>query len=96
MCKTVYQCFIIIANFSTNQLTVLTVELSCDWWSKIVNFQHCFIFFRRDQILGDLKKEGVNCGGCGPETIRLRPALIFEPKHANIFLEKLNGVLATY
>ncbi len=53
-------------------------------------------FFRRDQILGDLKKEGINCGGCGPETIRLRPALIFEPKHANIFLEKLNGVLATY
>jgi len=51
---------------------------------------------RRDQILGDLKKEGVNCGGCGPETIRLRPALIFEPKHANLFLEKLNGVLATY
>jgi len=51
---------------------------------------------RRDQILGDLKKEGVNCGGCGPATIRLRPALIFEPKHADLFIEKLNTVLNRY
>ena len=53
-------------------------------------------FYRRDQILGDLKKEGVNCGGCGPATIRLRPALIFEPKHADMFLDKLNTVLSQY
>ena len=52
--------------------------------------------FRRDQILNDLRKEGINCGGCGPATIRLRPALIFEPKHANIFLDKFNAVLSTY
>jgi len=51
---------------------------------------------RRDQILMDLRKEGVNCGGCGPNTIRLRPALIFEPRHAHIFLDKLNTVLGKY
>jgi len=51
---------------------------------------------RRDQILSDLRKEGVNCGGCGPTAIRLRPALIFEPKHVNIFLDKFNTVLARY
>ena len=51
------------------------------------------IFFRRDTILGKLRSEGVNCGGCGENAIRLRPALIFQPKHANIFLEKLEKVL---
>jgi len=48
---------------------------------------------RRDTILGRLRSEGVNCGGCGENAIRLRPALIFQPKHANIFLEKLEKVL---
>ena len=48
---------------------------------------------RRDAILGKLRSEGVNCGGCGDNVIRLRPALIFQPKHANIFLEKLEKVV---
>ncbi|XP_044731610.1 4-aminobutyrate aminotransferase, mitochondrial [Chrysoperla carnea] len=47
----------------------------------------------RDKILRNLKKKGVQGGGCGKTAIRLRPALIFEPKHANIFLGKLNDVL---
>jgi 4-aminobutyrate aminotransferase/(S)-3-amino-2-methylpropionate transaminase len=48
---------------------------------------------RRDSIVAKLRASGVNCGGCGERTIRLRPALVFQPKHANIFLEKLEGVL---
>jgi 4-aminobutyrate aminotransferase/(S)-3-amino-2-methylpropionate transaminase len=44
----------------------------------------------------DLRKEGVNCGGCGPAAIRLRPALIFQPKHANIFIAKMDKVLGSY
>jgi len=48
---------------------------------------------RRDKILSKLRSEGVNCGGCGDNAIRLRPALVFQPKHANIFLEKLEKVL---
>jgi len=51
---------------------------------------------RRDKILMDLRKEGVNCGGCGPAAIRLRPALIFQPKHADIFIEKMDKVLSSY
>ena len=56
-------------------------------------FLTIFQCFRRDAILGKLRSEGVNCGGCGDNAIRLRPALIFQPKHANIFLEKLEKVL---
>jgi len=51
---------------------------------------------RRDKILMDLRKEGVNCGGCGPAAIRLRPALIFQPKHADIFIAKMDQVLGSY
>ena len=54
------------------------------------------LLFRRDKILMDLRKEGVNCGGCGPAAIRLRPALIFQPKHADIFIAKMDKVLGSY
>ncbi len=50
---------------------------------------------RRDKILTALRNQGgVNCGGCGDTAIRLRPALVFAPKHARIFIERLDAVLA--
>jgi len=36
-----------------------------------------------------LKKEGINQGGCGTRTMRLRPTLYFEQKHADIYLSAL-------
>jgi len=48
---------------------------------------------RRDQILSQLRSRGVHCGGCGEAAIRLRPALVFQPHHANILLEALEDVL---
>eukprot|EP00095_Tigriopus_kingsejongensis_P002720 maker-scaffold1343_size46188-snap-gene-0.8 protein:Tk02720 transcript:maker-scaffold1343_size46188-snap-gene-0.8-mRNA-1 annotation:"4-aminobutyrate mitochondrial" len=51
---------------------------------------------RRDQILAKLRSVGVHCGGCGDTAIRLRPALIFQPKHAEMFIEKLEGVLKSF
>lgn len=47
----------------------------------------------RDAIVGKLKQKGIQSGGCGELSIRFRPALIFEPKHANIFLDKFRQVL---
>jgi len=47
----------------------------------------------RDDILGRLKQKGVQAGGCGDFAIRFRPALIFETKHADIFLDKFRQVL---
>eukprot|EP00939_MAST-03C_sp_MAST-3C-sp1_P001654 g1654.t1 len=46
----------------------------------------------RDTIVGGLRREGIWAGGCGDRSIRLRPALIFEPKHATMFLDALDGV----
>lgn len=47
----------------------------------------------RDELLASLKKSGVLAGACGTHTIRLRPALIFGEKHAEIFLDKLKTCL---
>jgi len=47
----------------------------------------------RDTIVSRMRSKGVLTGGCGESAIRLRPALIFEPKHAEIMLEKFEEVL---
>ena len=36
---------------------------------------------------------GVQSGGCGDLTVRLRPSLVFQPYHADIFLNTLEKVL---
>ncbi|KAK6637950.1 hypothetical protein RUM44_008373 [Polyplax serrata] len=47
----------------------------------------------RDSLVARLKMAGVQTGGCGEMAIRLRPALIFAPEHAQIFLDKFRTVL---
>jgi len=47
----------------------------------------------RDDLVARLKKKGVQTGGCGELSVRLRPALIFTPEHADIFLDKFRQVL---
>jgi len=47
----------------------------------------------RDEIVTRMRSQGVLIGGCGEKAIRIRPALIFEPKHAEIMLEKFEDVL---
>lgn len=47
----------------------------------------------RDEIVNLLKQKGVQSGGCGDIAIRFRPALIFQEKHAHIFMAKFREVL---
>ncbi|XP_019866983.1 4-aminobutyrate aminotransferase, mitochondrial [Aethina tumida] len=47
----------------------------------------------RDDIVARLKNKGVLLGGCGNDSVRLRPALIFQPTHAVILLDRLRAVL---
>lgn len=42
---------------------------------------------RRDEFLKRAKQEGVNVGGSGERAVRLRPMLVFQRHHADIFLE---------
>lgn len=46
----------------------------------------------RGAILMKLRQMGVNIGGCGDYSIRLRPTLVFEKKHADVFLGALEDV----
>nr|CAD7596636.1 unnamed protein product [Timema genevievae] len=48
----------------------------------------------RDSLVNSLKAKGIQTGGCGELSIRLRPALIFQPHHADIFLDSFRKVLS--
>ncbi|KAL1306580.1 hypothetical protein AAFC00_005264 [Neodothiora populina] len=48
---------------------------------------------RREEVLAKAKTVGINVGGSGAQAIRLRPMLIFQKKHADIFLEALEKIL---
>merc|ERR1711981_309467 len=48
----------------------------------------------RDKIVNEMRSTGILIGGCGEAAIRLRPALIFEPTHAELFLDKFDEVLS--
>ncbi|XP_063702129.1 4-aminobutyrate aminotransferase, mitochondrial [Culicoides brevitarsis] len=47
----------------------------------------------RDNIVHRLRQKGIQSGGCGDLAIRFRPALIFDEKHADIFLDRFRQVL---
>ncbi|CCE65269.1 hypothetical protein TPHA_0K01360 [Tetrapisispora phaffii CBS 4417] len=48
---------------------------------------------QRDELLALLKSNGCNVGGCSTKSIRLRPSLTFDIKHADIFIEALEKSL---
>merc|ERR1712228_640847 len=50
---------------------------------------------KRTQLIALMKSNGVHVGPCGVKSIRLRPALIFETKHAEIFIDRLTKSLAS-
>ncbi|ORZ04645.1 4-aminobutyrate aminotransferase [Absidia repens] len=64
-----------------------------------VRGQGAFIAFdlvdgaHRDKLLTDMRQRGVNVGGCGDRTVRLRPMLTFQQHHADIFLNTLEDAL---
>lgn len=41
-----------------------------------------------------MKLEGVNVGGCGSQSVRLRPMLVFGEAEADVFLAAAERVLA--
>ena len=49
----------------------------------------------RDELVGAMRANGVNTGGCGPASMRLRPSLYFTKKHADVYLDILGKSLAS-
>ena len=47
----------------------------------------------RNDLVSKLKAQGVNQGGCGTKTMRLRPTLYFEKKHADIYVDALEKAI---
>merc|ERR1712062_53166 len=47
----------------------------------------------RDNIVNKCRQKGLLIGGCGEATIRVRPSLIFEARHAEMMLEVMNDVV---
>lgn len=50
---------------------------------------------QRNELLLKMRAVGVNIGGCGDNSIRLRPTLVFENKHADLLLEALEHSFKT-
>jgi len=50
---------------------------------------------RRDEVLKKAKGVGINVGGSGERAVRLRPMLIFQRKHADIFLEGMEKIMSS-
>ncbi|GEQ72389.1 hypothetical protein JCM33374_g6076 [Metschnikowia sp. JCM 33374] len=50
----------------------------------------------RNKFLGDMKTVGINIGGCAEDSVRLRPTLVFEEKHADILVAGVEKVLSGY
>ncbi|KAI9361985.1 4-aminobutyrate aminotransferase [Pilaira anomala] len=48
----------------------------------------------RDEFLMDMRQRGVNIGGCGDRTVRLRPMLTFQLPHADILLDTMRASFA--
>lgn len=75
-------------------------KLQSQYPDQILNLrgkgQGTFIAFdhpMRDELAKQMKLHGVHMGACGVSAVRLRPMLVFQKKHADIFLEKLGTVL---
>jgi 4-aminobutyrate aminotransferase / (S)-3-amino-2-methylpropionate transaminase len=47
----------------------------------------------RDTLIQKMRNLGVQMNGCGTRTIRLRPMLVFGPRHAAQFVEILEKAL---
>lgn len=47
---------------------------------------------RRDEVLRSAKSLGINVGGSGEKAVRLRPMLIFQKHHADIFLDTMEKI----
>jgi len=47
----------------------------------------------RDGLIAKLRNQGLAIGGCGAKSIRLRPSLVFQPKHASELLHHIDAAL---
>jgi len=54
---------------------------------------NCADAAKRDKLVSELRLLGVESGGCGVDSLRMRPMLVATPHHIAQFLERLDTVL---
>ena len=59
------------------------------------SYVYYFFSINRDNIVNKCRQKGLVIGGCGEATIRMRPSLIFEPRHAETMIEVMNDVVGS-
>jgi 4-aminobutyrate aminotransferase/(S)-3-amino-2-methylpropionate transaminase len=47
----------------------------------------------RDALIGKLRQNGVESGGCGTVSMRVRPMLVFRPVHAQQLVDTITKSL---
>jgi len=50
----------------------------------------------QQKFLVDIRQKGIEMTGSGVSSIRLRPMLIFSPRHVDLLIERIEDVLKTY
>lgn len=50
----------------------------------------------RDQLVQKMRNLGIQCGSAGDMALRLRPALIFTKKHAEIVIDRFSKALKSF
>jgi len=78
-------------------------EESPDWVRNVRGRGLCLAFdvdfdagtdVSRTRLVKEMKNRGVNVPYCGLHTIRARPCLYFQPKHADIYCQVLRDSIA--
>lgn len=88
-----------IGSYMYKELAALMAQNSGAMYSLRGEGQGTFIAWdaaspaKRDELLRRMRARGIHVGGCGEQAIRLRPMLVFQRHHADLFLEHLAAVL---
>ncbi|KAL8420166.1 hypothetical protein RB594_003083 [Gaeumannomyces avenae] len=88
-----------VGDYLFSRLERLAAKYPAEFQNLRGRGQGTFIAFdnpRRDQFLARAKSFGINIGGSGATAVRLRPMLIFQEKHADILLDALEKIVATW
>ena len=94
-------CAVTVGDYFKSQMASVEAEYPA-WVSNVRGLGLCLAFdvpnddamgTRRNLLVGQLKKRGVNVPVCGAYTVRARPCLYFEEKHVDVYIEVLRQTI---
>ena len=95
------ECAVSVGDYFKAKMALIGMEFP-NWVTNVRGLGLCLAFdvpnddlvgTRRNHLVGQLKKRGVNVPVCGAYTVRARPCLYFEEKHVDVYIEVLRETL---